>query len=91
MSNEWDFVEDQQRWWEEQRKDYEDMERAKHEMLVLGLRREIEAEYQKHITEEFVPKVAAHCASEVKRGFRAGFTLGFVFALAGAVLFIFFR
>jgi hypothetical protein len=91
MSNEWDFAEDQQRWWEEQRKDYEDMEKAKRELMVHQLREQIEAEYLKQITNDFVPKVAAHCASEARRGFRAGFTLGFVFALTGAILFIFFR
>ena len=33
MSNEWDFVEDQEQWWADQKRDEEEIQRAREEAL----------------------------------------------------------
>ena len=81
----WD-MEDQARWWEDQRRDEEELQQMRIEVLRDQIRREVE--------EEFLTKIKPELdQAAVKFGrivYRTGFVMGFCAALVGAVLFIYF-
>jgi hypothetical protein len=81
----WD-MEDHARWWEDQRRDEEELQQMRMEVLRDQIKREVEEEFQR----ETLPEIKAITLQLCTKVYRMGFFLGFCAALVGAVLFIYF-
>ena len=74
---------DQAEWWDDYRQDQDAMQQAQEDALRKKIMDEIE--------KEFVPQVADLARRLAAKAFRVGFLFGFLTALTGAVVFIYFR
>lgn len=81
----WD-TEDQARWWDDQRRDEEELQQLRMEALRDQIKREVEEEFLK----EALPEIKRMTLELCNKVYRTGFLLGFCAALVGAVLFIYF-
>lgn len=78
---EW-FIDDQTQWWEEQKRDEEELQQLREAEMMDALRHRVLAEVQDKVV-EMLRRVAASV-------YRQGFVHGFAAAMLGAVAFIYF-
>jgi hypothetical protein len=79
--DEW-FAEDQSQWWDDQKRDEEELQQLREAEMMDALRHRVFAEVQDKVV-EMLRRVAAGV-------YRQGFKHGFAAALLGAVAFIYF-
>lgn len=77
------YTEDQDRWWDDQRRDEEELQQMQEQVLRDQIKREIEKDFLENVIPE-IEEAINHFARFV---FKTGFFLGFVAALGGAVLY----
>lgn len=83
-NEEW-FNDDQARWFEEQRRDEEELRAVREASQRAALLQEVEEQFKADI----MPKIDQAAIAFGKIVFRTGFVWGFCTALAGAVVFFF--
>ena len=82
----WD-MEDQEQWWADQKRDEEEIQRAREE----ALREQLKVEVLQEFLAEVKPQIDEMMVNYGRHSYKVGFLMGFCAALAGAVLFIYFR
>jgi hypothetical protein len=82
---EW-FIDDQSQWWDDQKRDEEELQQLREEQI----RDEIETEVVKAFAEEFLPTYEDKLKRIAAAVYKQGFMHGFAAAMLGAVAFIYF-
>jgi hypothetical protein len=79
-------MEDQARWWDDQRRDEEELQQMRIEVLRDQIRREMEEE----VYTKLKPELDQAAVKFGRIVYRTGFVMGFCAALVGAGLFFYF-